>query len=83
MKKLKPKKKEAELAIMCKHLLTLKPKKIYEIVVEDDSTFMCPKCFREQKMLKDIKEGLMDDWVTVCKNCTLNRFDNVSTLIIE
>lgn len=83
MKKLKPKNRDVELAVGCKHLLltSLKPLKIYEVSVKDESTFMCPQCYKHNKMFKDIEDGLTDDWVTMCKCCILRRFKKIEAIM--
>lgn len=72
------------LEIACSHLMgKLTPVKIYEVVIDGDSTFMCPKCYKENRMQKDIKDGNIDNWFSVCKDCIHHQFKNIETEIIE
>ncbi|MFZ2193164.1 MAG: hypothetical protein WAV31_02885 [Candidatus Moraniibacteriota bacterium] len=81
--KSKKEKDTSGLAIACIHLLNIKkPTKIYEIVMNEESTFMCPQCYKTNKMQKDIDAGLIDDWTTICLNCIHKEFKNIKQIII-
>lgn len=87
MRKIKSKKEncDVELSVACKHLLSgLKPVKIHEISFGcGESTFMCPKCYRTDKMFKDIEDKNIDDWITVCNNCIHKQFKKIELELIE
>lgn len=87
MSKIKIKKENSiptYLKIACSHLMgNLKSKKIHEVIIKGESTFMCPKCYKEDRMQNDIKDGNIDNWFSVCKNCIYHEFKNIETEIIE
>ena len=45
--------------------------------MDDESTFMCPQCYKTNKMQKDIDAGWIDDWMTVCLDCMYEEFDDI------
>lgn len=69
------------LEIACVHLMKqVKQPKVYEMIIDHQSTFMCPKCYKSDKMFKDIENGSIDDWFSVCRHCVSRHFKTVEII---